>query len=105
MFMNTANLQRHCGLHVAPCSTKARVGRTIQASSNGNGSSGWNVTDVYGTTAVLGPTMNADGAYSMPEKKPEPPSPEVQAILEEQGLDLEISGLKYLNNEGRVCCL
>ena len=46
--------------------------------------------------------MNADGEFSMPQKEPEAPSPEVQAILEEQGLDLEISGLKYLNNEGRV---
>lgn len=54
---------------------------------------------------MLGPSMNADGAYSMPEGKSEPPSPEVEAILAEQGLDLEISGLKYLNNEGRMKAL
>ena len=37
-----------------------------------------------------------------PPAEPKPVSPEVQAILDEQGLDYETSGLKYLTNEARV---
>ena len=33
---------------------------------------------------------------------PEPLSDEVKALLEEQGLDFETSGLKYLTNDARV---
>jgi hypothetical protein len=60
------------------------------------------VTDIYGTTAVLGPDMNAGGAHSMPVKQPEPVSVEVQALIDEQGIDFEISGLKFLSNDARV---
>ena len=70
------------------------------ATSNGNGNS--KVTDIYGNTAVLGPTMNAEAHHSMPERETVPASPEVQEILDAQGIDLEISGLKYLSNDGRV---
>lgn len=34
--------------------------------------------------------------------QPEPVSEEVAALLAEQGLDLEASGLTYLSNEARV---
>ena len=81
-----------------PCRTRSV---TPLASSNGV-SNGWKTTDIYGNTAVLGPTANTDKSYSMPEGPVEAPSAEVKAILEEQGIDLEISGLKYMNNEGRV---
>lgn len=37
-----------------------------------------------------------------PPTEPKPVSPEVQAIIDEQGLDYETSGLKYLTNEARV---
>ena len=37
-----------------------------------------------------------------PPAEPEPVSPEVQAIIDEQGLDYETSGLQYLTNEARV---
>lgn len=37
-----------------------------------------------------------------PPAEPEPVSPEVQAIINEQGLDYETSGLQYLTNEARV---
>ena len=37
-----------------------------------------------------------------PPAEPEPVSPEVQAIVDEQGLDYEASGLQYLTNEARV---
>ena len=33
---------------------------------------------------------------------PEPVSDEVKALMEEQGVDFETSGLKYLTNEARV---
>ena len=32
----------------------------------------------------------------------EPLSPEVQELVDEQGIDMSISGLEYLNNETRV---
>ena len=37
-----------------------------------------------------------------PPAEPEAVSPEVQALIDEQGLDLEASGLKFLTNEARV---
>lgn len=37
-----------------------------------------------------------------PPAEPESVSPEVQATIDEQGLDYETSGLKYLTNEARV---
>lgn len=37
-----------------------------------------------------------------PPAEPKSVSPEVQAIIDEQGLDYESSGLKYLTNEARV---
>ena len=37
-----------------------------------------------------------------PPAEPEPVSPEIQAMIDEQGLDYETSGLKYLTNEARV---
>ena len=85
-----------------------RPGRsTLPVSASANGSAATNghgakVTDIYGNTAVLGPTMNAGAGFSMPEREAVPVSSEVQDILDEQGIDLEISGLKYLSNEGRV---
>lgn len=39
---------------------------------------------------------------NFPPAEPEPVSPEVQAIIDEQGLDYETSGLQYLTNEARV---
>lgn len=39
---------------------------------------------------------------TFPPAEPEPVSPEIQAIIDEQGLDYETSGLKYLTNEARV---
>ena len=33
---------------------------------------------------------------------PEPVSDEVKALMEEQGVDFETSGLKYLTNDARV---
>lgn len=78
-----------------------KVGRAVLAPASSNGTS-WETTDIFGTTAVLGPEMNRLGSYSMPEGRVEAPTAEVEAILEEQGIDLEISGLKYMNNEGRV---
>ena len=105
--MSFLQRQAYNGLQYLSSTGSSRRSRVVPPVASSNGSNGvqWERTDVYGTTAVLGPSMNADGAYSMPEGKSEPPSPEVEAILAEQGLDLEISGLKYLNNEGRVCCL
>ena len=35
--------------------------------------------------------------------QPEPLSDEVKAVMEEQGVDFETSGLKYLTNDARVC--
>ncbi|KAL3141562.1 hypothetical protein ABBQ32_004808 [Trebouxia sp. C0010 RCD-2024] len=40
-----------------------------------------------------------------PPTEPKPVSPEVQAIIDEQGLDYETSGLKYLTNEARMRAL
>jgi len=37
-----------------------------------------------------------------PPAQPEPVSEAVQAMLDEQGLDYEASGLKFLTNEARV---
>lgn len=37
-----------------------------------------------------------------PPTEPKPLSPEIQAIIDEQGLDYETSGLKYLTDEARV---
>ena len=39
-----------------------------------------------------------------PPAEPEPVSEEVQAIINEQGLDYEASGLKFLTNDARVRC-
>lgn len=109
--MNTLHRQPFLGLQRG----QSKHSRCLPpvASSNGNGVAvqtkgatefnlGVKTTDIYGTTAVLGPVMNAGGAHTMPEYPVEPVSPEVQAIIDEQGIDFEISGLKYLNNEGRV---
>ena len=79
----------------------------LQICAAGNGSNGVaaplpTVTDIYGTTAALGPEMNVGGKYSMPTREPEPISAEVQALIDEQGIDFEQSHLKYLSNEARV---
>lgn len=92
------------GRPVPPVSASAN-GASTNGHTNGhvNGhSTGVQVKDIYGNTTVLGPTMNAGAPFQMPGREAEPVSPEVQEILEAQGIDLEISGLKYLNNEGRV---
>ena len=109
--MTTIHRQPLVGLQKVQCKPSrcslvpvASANGTNGATSNGKKefSLGVKTTDIYGTTAVLGPIMNAGGANTMPEYPVEPVSPEVQAIIDEQGIDLEISGLKYLNNEGRV---
>lgn len=85
---------------IAPASRPARL--QVTASSNGATATLPQVTDIYGTTAVLGPDMNSGGVHSMPLKDGEPISAEVQALIDEQGIDFELSGLKFLSNEGRV---
>ena len=61
------------------------------------------MTDIHGNQVVYGPTMNAEGQFKVSDLDAvEPPTAEVQAILEERGFDLETSGLKHLSNEGRV---
>lgn len=75
-----------------------------QVEPNGNGSSNGVTTDIHNNQVVYGPTMNAEGNFRVSDLETvEPPSDEVQAILEERGYDLETSGLKYLSNTGRVC--
>ena len=82
--------------------------KATAAVTNGHGngaavSEGQAVTDIFGATAVPGPEMNVGAAFAIPISEPEPISPEVQALLEEQGIeDFENSGVKYLSNEGRV---
>ena len=95
---------------VRPVAPVCRPARLQTCAATGNGSNGVaaplpTVTDIYGTTAALGPEMNAGGKHSMPTREPEPVSAEVQALIEEQGIDFEQSHLKYLSNEARVSSL
>jgi len=97
------------GRPVLPISKPARLQISASATIGSNRSSSNGVmaplptiTDIYGTTATLGPDMNAGGKHAMPLKEVEPVSAEVQALIEEQGIDFELSGLKYLSNDGRV---
>lgn len=86
-------------------------GTVRAAAGNGNGNGNGNgaklngsatITDIFGHATVPGPEMNATATLTIPTTEPEPLSPEVQAIIEEQGIDFENSGLKYLSNSGRV---
>ena len=82
-----------------------RPNLSCASTGNGNGSAvlnGSTFTDVFGNQTVPGPEMNVGKPFSAPVQEPEPPSAEVQAILDEQGIDLEVSQLKYMNNQGRV---
>ena len=78
----------------------------VATNGHGNGAAlpeGKAVTDIFGATTVPGPEMNISAAFAIPVSEPEPISPEVQVLMEEQGIeDFENSGLKYLSNEGRV---
>ena len=87
-----------------PVSTKAVAERLAAGTANGsaNGSINGAQTDIHGNQVVYGPTMNVGGHYAVKEDAIEPPSAEVQAILDERGIDLEVSGLKHLSNKARV---
>lgn len=81
-------------------------GATVNGHSNGqkNGFANEASVDIHGNQVIYGPTMNAGTKNTVSNlDKVEPPSAEVQAILDERGFDLEVSGLKYLSNEARVC--
>ena len=70
----------------APCMVTAAMG-------NGNGS-----LPMPNGQPIVGPS----GPELTLTREPEPMSAEVAAIVQEQGLDWETSGLKYLTNEARV---
>ena len=68
------------------------------AASNGNGAANSN-------SAAIDKGLSFQVNDAFPPSEPEPVSPEVQAIIDEQGLDYKASGLKYLTNDARVSSL
>ena len=71
------------------------------ANGQANGAS----TDIHGNKVVYGPTMNQGGQYSVNNLDAiEAPNEEVQALMDQNGFNLETSGLKYLSNKARVSC-
>ena len=78
-----ARAQRSCKLRTA-----AQAAATSNGTSNGaavDNGLGYQIQDTF------------------PPGKVTPVSPEVQALLDDQGLDFETSGLQFLTNEARVC--
>lgn len=100
----------HTALHgkALPVHTKGKRTRThractlrtaAQAAATANGTSN-------GAAATNGAAINNGLEYQIQDTFPPgqvaPVSPEVQALLDDQGLDFETSGLAYLTNEARV---
>ena len=83
-------------------STRAVAEKLANGTSTGNGMSNGTQMDIHGNDVHYGPTMNVGGNYSVKLDEVEAPSAEVQAILEEKGITLETSGLKFLSNKARV---
>lgn len=73
--------------------------RTVaQAAATTNGASNGTVSNKTASENGLGYQIQE----TFPPGQVAPVSPEVQALLDEQGLDFETSGLAFLTNEARV---
>lgn len=98
--MQSLNLTAHPAVlpagHLARSTGRAARGRlhsavTVRASAA--------VAD-NGVAAEKGVEFQVSADF--PPAQPEPVSEAVQALIDEQGLDYEASGLKFLTNEARV---
>ena len=98
--MQSLNLQA-CGSFL-PCLATTRPSHRAPRLRRQPGLQVFAVAEVAENRAAVQNGLSFQVNDNFPPAEPEPVSPEVQAIIDEQGLDYETSGLQYLTNEARV---
>lgn len=98
--MQALNLQAYGS--VLPCLANSRPSHRAPHLRRQPGLQVFAVAEVAENRAAAQNGLSFQVNDNFPPAEPEPVSPEVQAIIDEQGLDYEASGLKYLTNEARV---